>query len=100
MLARKKCSLPFLQTVLSRFKLVPLAVGHASAEEVAQVLEALWGGPETLIPIPNASRASYSPTGNAIAYNPIPAANSPTTKTAFTPSTAFSRGINSTTNPK
>jgi AmmeMemoRadiSam system protein B len=40
---------PFLQTVLSRFKLVPLAVGHASAEEVAQVLEALWGGPETLI---------------------------------------------------
>ena len=40
---------PFLQTVLADFKLVPLAVGHASAEEVAQVLEALWGGPETLI---------------------------------------------------
>ena len=41
--------LPFLQTVLADFKLVPLAVGHASAEEVAQVIEALWGGPETLI---------------------------------------------------
>jgi AmmeMemoRadiSam system protein B len=40
---------PFLQTVLSDFKLVPLAVGHASPEEVAQVLDALWGGPETLI---------------------------------------------------
>lgn len=40
---------PFLQTVLADFKLVPLAVGHASAEEVAQVLEALYGGPETLI---------------------------------------------------
>lgn len=43
--------LPFLQTVLDDFTLVPLAVGDASAEEVAQVLEALWGGPETLIVI-------------------------------------------------
>ena len=41
--------LPFLQTVLDQFTLVPLAVGRASAEEVAQVLDALWGGPETLI---------------------------------------------------
>jgi len=41
--------LPFLQTVLSDFKLVPLVVGDASPAEVAEVLEALWGGPETLI---------------------------------------------------
>lgn len=41
--------LPFLQTVLDDFKLVPLAVGDASPAEVAQVLELLWGGPETLI---------------------------------------------------
>jgi len=40
---------PFLQAVLERFTLVPLAVGHASAQEVAEVLDALWGGPETLI---------------------------------------------------
>jgi AmmeMemoRadiSam system protein B len=40
---------PFLQTVLERFALVPLAVGQASAQEVAEVLDALWGGPETLI---------------------------------------------------
>src|SRR5688572_21186512 len=40
---------PFLQTVLSNFKLVPLAVGNARPEEVAQVIEALWGGPETLV---------------------------------------------------
>ena len=40
---------PFLQTVLARFTLVPLAVGHAEPEEVAEVLDALWGGPETLI---------------------------------------------------
>ena len=41
--------LPFLQTVLPDFKLLPLAVGEASTEEVAEVLESLWGGPETLI---------------------------------------------------
>lgn len=41
--------LPFLQQALDDFLLVPLAVGEATAEEVAEVLEALWGGPETLI---------------------------------------------------
>lgn len=41
--------LPFLQSVLGAFTLVPLAVGYASAEDVAEVLEAVWGGPETLI---------------------------------------------------
>jgi AmmeMemoRadiSam system protein B/AmmeMemoRadiSam system protein A len=43
--------LPFLQKVLGEFALVPFAVGAASVEEVAQVLERLWGGPETLIVI-------------------------------------------------
>jgi len=43
--------LPFLQSVLGDFKLLPLAVGDASPGEVAQVLDALWGGPETLIVI-------------------------------------------------
>ena len=41
--------LPFLQRVLGAFSLVPLAVGHATAAEVAEVLETLWGGDETLI---------------------------------------------------
>lgn len=41
--------LPFLQSVLGDFKLVPLAVGDATVAEVAEVLDALWGGPETLI---------------------------------------------------
>lgn len=41
--------LPFLQRVLDRFKLVPLVVGNATPDEVAQVLELVWGGPETLI---------------------------------------------------
>ena len=41
--------LPFLQVVLGDFTLVPLVVGEASPEEVAEVLEVLWGGSETLI---------------------------------------------------
>lgn len=41
--------LPFLQVVLGRFSLVPFSVGQASPEEVAEVLERLWGGPETLV---------------------------------------------------
>ena len=41
--------LPFLQQVLGDFKIVPLAVGDTTPEAVAEVIEALWGGPETLI---------------------------------------------------
>jgi AmmeMemoRadiSam system protein B/AmmeMemoRadiSam system protein A len=43
--------LPFLQRVLGRFSIVPLAVGNATADDVAEVLERVWGGPETLIVI-------------------------------------------------
>ncbi len=43
--------LPFLQTLLPDFKLLPLAVGRALPGEVAEVLEALWGGDETLLVI-------------------------------------------------
>jgi MEMO1 family protein len=43
--------LPFLQEVLDDFQLVPFAVGYATADEVAEVLDLLWGGPETLIVI-------------------------------------------------
>lgn len=43
--------LPFLQTTLAEFSLVPLAVGEASPADVGEVLERLWGGPETLIVI-------------------------------------------------
>ncbi len=41
--------LPFLQTMLDDFAVVPLAVGDATADEVAEVLDRLWGGAETLI---------------------------------------------------
>lgn len=43
--------LPFLQALLGEFELVPLVAGQAGGEEVAEVLERLWGGPETLIVI-------------------------------------------------
>ena len=43
--------LPFLQESLEHFKLVPLVVGDTTADEVAEVLEQVWGGDETLIVI-------------------------------------------------
>lgn len=41
--------LPFLQKILHDFTLVPIVVGEAPVEGVAQVLEHLWGGAETLV---------------------------------------------------
>ena len=42
--------LPFLQQVLgNQFKLLPLVVGEADSQSVAEVLDILWGGDETLL---------------------------------------------------
>ncbi len=43
--------LPFLQVVLADFSLVPLVVGRTPPEDVAEVLEKLWGAEETLIAV-------------------------------------------------
>jgi AmmeMemoRadiSam system protein B/AmmeMemoRadiSam system protein A len=40
--------LPFLQKMLGEFSLLPLAVGDARPQEVREVIDKLWGGPETL----------------------------------------------------
>lgn len=56
--------LPFLQSVLGEFKLVPLAVGDASAAQVAEVLERLWGGDETLI-VASSDLSHYLPYATA-----------------------------------
>lgn len=40
--------LPFLQLSLEKFRIVPFLVGDARTREVAQVIEHLWGGEETL----------------------------------------------------
>ena len=59
---------PFLQSVLERFKLLPLAVGEATAADVADVLERLWGGPETLIVV-SSDLSHYLPYGDAQALD-------------------------------
>jgi len=41
--------LPFLQSILSDFSLVPVLVGDCEADIVAAVIDDLWGGPETLL---------------------------------------------------
>ncbi|MES2207647.1 MAG: AmmeMemoRadiSam system protein B [Pseudomonadota bacterium] len=43
--------LPFLQRLFPHASCIPLVVGDTSPADVAQVLEALWGGDETLIVI-------------------------------------------------
>lgn len=43
--------LPFLQTVLADFTLVPVVVGKCAPERVAAAIDALWGGAETLVVI-------------------------------------------------
>lgn len=41
--------LPLLQRALGTFEIVPFAVGQATADEVAAVVDRCWGGPETLL---------------------------------------------------
>jgi hypothetical protein len=61
--------LPFLQAVLAPgFTVVPLVVGHASDADVAQVLERLWGGDETLILI-SSDLSHYKPYADAQAVD-------------------------------
>jgi MEMO1 family protein len=58
--------LPFLQERLGPFSLVPIVVGDAKADAVAAVLDALWGGPETLIVI-SSDLSHYEPYEIALA---------------------------------
>lgn len=41
--------LPFLQRLLGDFSVLPVVVGHAPAPLVADLLDAVWGGDETLV---------------------------------------------------
>jgi AmmeMemoRadiSam system protein B len=62
--------LPFLQTVLGNFTIVPIVVGDAAPEQVSQVLDALWGGPETLIVI-SSDLSHYLPYDDARAIDAV-----------------------------
>jgi len=57
--------LPFLQRVLGDFALVPLAVGDASRADVGEVIERLWGGPETVIVV-STDLSHYHAYGDAL----------------------------------
>ena len=65
--------LPFLQTVLDEFTLIPLVVGRASAREVATVIDLLWGGDETLIVV-SSDMSHYLPYADAQATDRATAA--------------------------
>jgi AmmeMemoRadiSam system protein B len=56
--------LPFLQSVLEDFTIVPFAVGYATPDEVAAVIDLLWDGPETLILV-SSDLSHYHPYADA-----------------------------------
>ena len=50
--AREHClevQLPFIQRVLGDVAVVPMLVGRSQPEQIATVIDRLWGGPETLV---------------------------------------------------
>lgn len=56
--------LPFLQCLLAEFSLLPLVVGRTNPDHVADVLDAVWGGPETLI-LTSSDLSHYLPYASA-----------------------------------
>jgi AmmeMemoRadiSam system protein B len=56
--------LPFLQTVLNEFTLVPLVVGDTTPENVAAVIDALWNEARTLFVV-SSDLSHYLPYANA-----------------------------------
>jgi AmmeMemoRadiSam system protein B len=65
--------LPFLQTVLDDFRLIPIVVGNCSPQKVERVLEALWGGDETLIVV-SSDLSHYRSYGEACAVDKLTSA--------------------------
>lgn len=55
--------LPFLQVLLKEFSIVPLLVGDANPAEIAEVLQALWGGTETILIISSDLSHYLNPAG-------------------------------------
>ena len=57
--------LPFLQTVLDDFTFLPVSVGDATTDEATAVLEACWGGSETLVVV-STDLSHYLPYAEAV----------------------------------
>jgi AmmeMemoRadiSam system protein B len=66
--------LPFLQVVLDSFELLPLVVTQAPAAEVATVIDAVWGGPETVV-IASTDLSHYHPYDEAVVLDARTAAS-------------------------
>ncbi len=60
--------LPFLRRVVPNARVVPLAIGRATTEEVARVIDRLWGGPETRIVV-SSDLSHYLPYDTAAALD-------------------------------
>ena len=57
--------LPFLQSVLAVFRIIPILVGDITADELAAVIDDLWGGEECLILI-SSDLSHYHPYHEAL----------------------------------
>jgi len=57
--------LPFLQRILSDFRIIPLAVGRASAEEVASAMDGAWGDSSTVVLV-SSDLSHYLPYDDAV----------------------------------
>ena len=60
--------LPFLQTVLATFEVLPVVVGRATDTDVAALLDRLWGGSETVIVV-STDLSHYHPYAEALALD-------------------------------
>jgi len=60
--------LPFLQRVLSSWTVLPLVVGHARDDDVATVLNTVWGGDETLVVV-STDLSHYEPHESATRHD-------------------------------
>lgn len=60
--------LPFLQKLFEGMKIVPLVTGSTSADQVARVIDLVWGGPETLIVV-SSDLSHYHDYGSAQRYD-------------------------------
>lgn len=62
--------LPFLQTVCPEAAVVPLVVGRAAPERVAEVIDALRGGPETVVVV-SSDLSHYHPHAEAVGLDRV-----------------------------
>ncbi|HMC52994.1 MAG TPA: AmmeMemoRadiSam system protein B, partial [Acidimicrobiales bacterium] len=60
--------LPFIQVALGEVAVLPMAVGRMPAEEVADFLDAVWGGPETLV-VSSSDLSHYHDQATAVALD-------------------------------